>query len=218
MDWPRLLQRSSRLPPSPRLGSLTPSSSSQPSSSLLPPGPYTPAVPGRTRLHPPPEPAGQCGAGQHPSSQALGPEPLGERAGLPWIFTLPPESQVTRASVVLLCAEGSHLALLSRPLSPLSCPPRLPMPALPLVSRLQPLLLLGFPTTRCQALPLSWCSVPFPPPRPLSSPPARSPAQPPRRFRAIRAFFQLVQPCGAASKGLASTRLMSTLARRPLGN
>lgn len=59
-------------------------------------------------------------------------------------------------------------------LSPLSCPPSLLIPALPLASGLQPLLLLGFSTTRCQALPLSWYSVRFPPPQPLSSPAAPS--------------------------------------------
>lgn len=170
VDWSRLLQRSSRLPPQLEAGKPHhPSFSSQPSSSLLPPGPSSPAVPGRTQLHPPPEPAGQCGGGQHPPSQTLGPGPLGERAGLPWIFTLPPEFQVTRASLVLLSAEArtslcSHVPLTTL-LSTTSS-----HPALPLASGLQPLLLLGFPTRRCQALPLSWYSVRFPPPQPLSSP------------------------------------------------
>lgn len=94
VDWSRLLQRSSRLPPQLEAGKPHhPSFSSQPSSSLLPPGPSSPAVPGRTQLHPPPEPAGQCGGGQHPPSQTLGPGPLGERAGLPWIFTCLPSSK-----------------------------------------------------------------------------------------------------------------------------
>lgn len=103
VDWPRLLQCSSRLPPQLEAGKPHPSFSSQPSSLLLS---SSPAVPGRTRLYPPPEPAGQCGGGQHPPSQALGPGPLGERAGLLWIFTPPLESQVTRASVVLRSAEA----------------------------------------------------------------------------------------------------------------
>lgn len=192
VDWPRLLQRSSRLPPQPEAGKPHPSISSQPSSSsLLPPGPYTPAVPGRTRLHPPLEPAGRGGAGQHPSSLALGPEPLGEWAGLP--------SPKLPVLLWFCCAPRPAPRSAPSSLSPLSCPPRLPIPALPLVSGLQPLLLLGFPTTRCQALPLSWCSVPFPPPRPRSFPLERSPVQPPRwrhRFRAIRAFFQFDHPCG----------------------
>lgn len=97
-------------------------------------------------------------------------------------------------------------------LSPPSGPPSLPIPALPLASGLQPLLLLGSPTTRCQALPLSRCSVRFPPPKPLSSPVAFSPAQQPRR-RHRRAFFQLVHPCGGDKEGLGVH-----LARRPLGN
>lgn len=188
VDWPRLLQCSSRLPPQLEAGKPHPSFSSQPSSLLLPP---SPAVPGRTRLYPPPEPAGQCGGGQHPPSQALGPGPLGERAGLP-----SPKSPVLLGFCGPL-RPAPRSALVS--LSPLSCPPSLPIPALPRASGLQPLLLLGSPTTRCQALPLSRCSVRFPPPKPLSSPVARSPAQQPRRrhrLRAIRAFFQLVHPCG----------------------
>lgn len=222
VDWSRLLQRSSRLPPQLEAGKPHhPSFSSQPSSSLLPPGPSSPAVPGRTQLHPPPEPAGQCGGGQHPPSQTLGPGPLGERAGLPWIFTLPPEFQVTRASLVLLSAEArtslcSHVPLTTL-LSTTSSHPR-PSPSL-----------------RSAASALAWLShqaLPSPPfvlvfgPLPASSAPllpTQHALQPSRPVGGTGSGQSVLSSsssvlAGVASKGLASTVLMPTLARRPLGN
>lgn len=156
--------------PSSRLGSLT-----TPPSLLSPPPPSSlPALPLQLCLAGPSftRPQNQRGSaaadsilrprhwGQDPSGS--GPASRGSSRCLP-----------SSKSPVLLwfCCPlrpAPHSALTS--LSPLSCPPRLLIPALPLASGLQPLLLLGFPTRRCQALPLSWYSVRFPPPQPLSSP------------------------------------------------
>lgn len=218
VDWSRLLQRSSRLPPQLEAGKPHHSSfSSQPSSSLLPPGPSSPAVPGRTQLHPPPEPAGQCGGGQHPPSQTLGPGPLGERAGLPWIFTLPPEFQVTRASLVLLSAEArtslcSHV-LLTTLLSTTSSHPRPPVCSL--------CSCLAFPPGAAKP---SLCLGIRSASRLLSPSPSHSHALQPSRpvggtgsGRSMLSSSSSVL-AGVASKGLASTVLMPTLARRPLGN
>lgn len=213
VDCARLLRRSSRLPPQLEAGKPHSSLSSQPSSSLLLPGPSSPAAPRRTRLQPLPEPAGQFGGRQDPSGS--GQSSRGSSRCLP-----SPKSPVL-ASVILLPAEArtslcSHVSLTTL-LSTTSSRP-LPSPS----PGLQPLLSLGFPSKRCRpslclgAPSASRLLGPSPPHwhALCLSAPSRSvggtgsgcslPARPSLR--------------GVASRGLASTLLMSTLARRPLGN
>lgn len=151
--------------------------------------------------------------GQPPSGSGRPPA-----CSCPDLPALPPESQATVSAVVL--SAGPRACLLSQvPLTTLlsTVDPRPPFPSpsvcspssgafLPCAAR--PSLCLGAPTASRLRGPL------------LSSPLARSPAQPPRRrhgFRGIRTSSLGWRGRGT-SKGLVPTLLMSTLAQKPLGN
>ncbi|XP_055464416.1 transcription factor SOX-1 [Psammomys obesus] len=157
-------------------------------------------APGRTRHPPPQNQPGSPDADSCPRPACWRQDPSG--SGRPPVRSCPdlfPGLPNPRPPCFCGCALRWPHTWLPLP----SRPPLLSLPALSLALRLQPRLRVGFPSVRCQALPLSWCSDRFPPPRsppllssPLLSSPLSRPAAPSEAQVQSDRYFQLADGGG----------------------